>query len=92
MGLDRAETMHDFGIYDLGGLLAAGWVFVKILGPVGAALARRIEGRVPPPADDPAVDRLRDELGELYERVDFLERTLAVRPPQGELPKSRTPV
>lgn len=45
--------MHDFGLIDLAGLVAAGWVLVRVLGPVATALARRIEralaARQPPP-------------------------------------------
>jgi hypothetical protein len=85
--------MHDFTIFDLGGLAAVSWVFVKVLGPVARALAKRLEGR--PPTDiatDPAVPQLQDELEQLHERVDFLERALASRQPPAELPRTRTPV
>jgi hypothetical protein len=86
--------MHDFTIFDLGGLVAVAWVFTKVLGPVAAALARRIEGRAPAIAEpDPAVPRLQEELDQLHERVDFLERALASpRKPAAELPPHRTPV
>ena len=85
--------MHEFGLIDLAGLVAAGWVLVRVLGPVAAALAKRIEGRGSISADDdPAVHRLREELEELYERVDFLERALASPQPPAELPRVRTPV
>jgi len=83
--------MHEFGLVDLGGLVAAGWVLVRVLGPVASALARRIEGRGPVTIDDAAVDQLRGELEELHERVDFLERTLAGGQPPPELPRPRTP-
>jgi hypothetical protein len=84
--------MHDFGIYDLAGLVAAGLIIVRVLGPLATALAKRIEGHPPAAPDDPAARELRGELDELYERVDFLERALAARRPAAELPESRTPV
>jgi beta-phosphoglucomutase-like phosphatase (HAD superfamily) len=84
--------MHDFTIVDLGGLLAAGWVFVRVLGPIASALARRIEGRDSMTATDPAVPQLREELEQLHERLDFLERAVASRQPPAELPHTRTPV
>jgi hypothetical protein len=84
--------MHDFTIFDLGGLIAAGWVFVRVLGPVATALAKRIEGRGPITTEDPAVPQLRQELEELHERIDFLERALATRQPPTELPRAHTPV
>ena len=84
--------MHTFGLIDLGGLLAAGWVLVRVLGPIATAIARRIEGRGPAPADDAGLLELRAEFEELHERVDFLERALAERQPQAELPRARTPV
>jgi hypothetical protein len=85
--------MHEFTVFDLGGVIAVGWVFVKVLGPVATALARRIEGRAPISAtDDLAVHQLRAELEEVHERIDFLERALAVRQPPAELPRADTPV
>jgi hypothetical protein len=85
--------MHDFTIFDLGGLVAVGWVLVRVLGPVATALAKRIEGRAPiSTADDLAVHQLREELGEVHERIDFLERALATRQPPAELPRADTPV
>jgi hypothetical protein len=84
--------LHEFTIVDLAGLVAAGWVFVKVLGPVATALAKRIEGRGPIPADDPAAQQLREELEELHERLDFLERALAARQPPTKLPKPHMPV
>jgi len=86
--------MHEFNWIDLGGLAAVCWVFVKVLGPVAGALAKRLEGRAPATTDtDPAVHQLRDELEQLHERLDFLERAVASRPPQAELPpRTRTPV
>ncbi len=49
--------------------------------PVGKAIADRIRGHREVPEGDPAVyeelDRMRQELTELQERVDFTERLLA---------------
>jgi hypothetical protein len=84
--------MHEFTIVDLGGLVAAGWVLVRVLGPVATALAKRIEGSGPTTTDDPAVHHLREGLEELHERLDFVERALATRQPPTELPQARTPV
>jgi hypothetical protein len=84
--------MHEFSIVDLGGLLAAAWVFVRVLGPIASALARRIEGRDSITPTDPAVPQLREELEQLHERLDFLERAVASRQPPAELPPTRTPV
>ena len=86
--------MSGFGPFDLGGLVAVGWVLVKVLGPVAAALARRIEGgsSTQITTDEPVVHQLREELDELHERVDFLERALVSREPRPELPRPRTPV
>ena len=85
--------MHDFTVFDLAGLFAVGWVLVRVLGPLAGALAKRVEGRAPTPtAADPAVPQLQEELEQLQERVDFLERALASRQPPAELPRERTPV
>jgi hypothetical protein len=84
--------MHGFSLVDLGGLIAAGWVIVRVLGPVATALARRIEGPGPATSDDGEVHQLRQELEMLHERVDFLERALTAGPPRAELPPARTPV
>ena len=84
--------MHSFSPFDLGGLVAVCWVFVKVLGPVAVSVARRIEGRPQQNVvDDPAIYQMQRELEELQDRVDFLERTLAAPPPR-ELPERRTPV
>lgn len=81
--------MHDFTLIDLGGLLAAGWVLVRVLGPVARALAKRIEGGGSPAiADDPAIHQVRAELEELHERIDFLERAVAAGHPKAELPQA----
>lgn len=63
-------------------------------GPVGQALARRIQGRAandPELAGDVAalreqVDELRRQLEETQERVDFAERLLSQRPPAAGIP------
>ena len=86
--------MHEFNWIDLGGLAAVCWVFVRVLGPVASALAKRLEGRRPPPPTRTRwmVHQLRDELEQLHERVDFLEWAVALRQPPAELPRTRTPV
>jgi hypothetical protein len=84
--------MHNFSPVDLAAVIACGWVIVKVFGPVARALARRIEGQPQISSDEPAVHQLRDELDELHERVDFLERALVSRQPAAELPPERTPV
>jgi hypothetical protein len=84
--------MHEFSPFDLAGLAVVAWAMVKVLGPVARALARRLEGQPQISSDEPAVHQLRDELDELHERVDFLERALVSRPPAAELPRERTPV
>jgi hypothetical protein len=73
---------------DIEGILAillifgGGIVIAVSFSPVGRAIAERIRGRPEPSAgQDPAVydelDRLRGEMAELQERVDFTERLLA---------------
>lgn len=85
--------MHDFAPVDLGGLAIISWVLVKVLGPFARALATRIAGKASvTTATDPAVPQLREELEQLQERVDFLERTLASRRPPADLPRARPPV
>jgi len=85
--------MHEFNWIDLGGLAAVCWVFVKVLGPVAGAVAKRLEGRAAAATEaDPAVHQLREELEQLHERLDFLERAVASRQPPAELPRTRTPV
>jgi len=84
--------MSGFSPFDLGGLVAVCWVFVRVLGPVAVAVAKRIEGRAQANVgDDPAVYQMQRDVEELQERVDFLERTLAAPPPPRELPQRRTP-
>jgi hypothetical protein len=61
-----------------------GWTAVKILGPLGQALSRRIAGggdgellerRVEALAAD--LEELKHQLAETHERLDFTERLLA---------------
>lgn len=60
-----------------------GTLGVLAYSPIGKAVAARIRGDQSPPETDPAVleelDRVRHELAELAERVDFAERLLANR-------------
>ena len=63
-------------------LIFGGGTLVAIsFSPVGRAFAERIRGIHPSSEPDPgipkALDRIRSELGELQERVDFTERLLA---------------
>jgi hypothetical protein len=63
-------------------LIFGGGTLVAIsFSPVGRAFAERIRGGHSLGEPDPAVleelDRIRTELGELQERVDFTERLLA---------------
>lgn len=69
-----------------GGGTAIGLAF----SPVGRALAERIRGGSPEGAGtDPAVieelERMRQEMSELQERVDFTERLLAQKREAGQL-------
>lgn len=61
--------------------------------PVGKAIADRIRGRSLDPGPDPAVyeelERMRAEMGELHERVDFTERLLSQHREQAKLPEGR---
>ena len=63
--------------------LIAGVTFI-LRGPVGKAIARRLEGQQLPQADSPEiagrlaqVDDLAHRVAELEERLDFAERLLA---------------
>ena len=68
-------------------LIFGGGAFVALsYSPIGKAIAARIRGdhaQPPSGASDPAVyeelDRLRQEMTEMQERVDFTERMLAQR-------------
>jgi hypothetical protein len=82
------------GAGELAMFLAIGAAAIGVLfGPIGSALARRIGGR-PEPDDARAeieemragvtaeVDRLRDRVAEVEERLDFTERLLAQHEPE----------
>jgi hypothetical protein len=76
-------------------LVAIGGLVAILRGPLGRALARRIEGAAP--TSEVELDELRarvaaleareGELVELHERLEFAERLLAQR--RAELPKER---
>jgi hypothetical protein len=61
-------------------VFGCGMVAIVAFSPLGRAIAERIRGRVEPAAD-PAIyeelERMRTELSELQERVDFTERMLS---------------
>jgi hypothetical protein len=72
-------------------LIFGGGTMVAIsFSPVGRAIADRIRGRGGVVEPDPAVyeelERLRGELAELHERVDFAERLLAKPREREQLP------
>jgi hypothetical protein len=79
--------MHQFNVVDLVGVLAISWVMVRILGPVGRALAKKIEGSPPAVVDDGTLADLQGQMDQLQERVDFLERALAAQKSPQALPK-----
>ncbi len=62
-------------------VFGGGMLFALSKTEIGRALADRIRGQSALPAADPAVleelDRLRQDVVELQERVDFTERLLA---------------
>jgi len=61
-------------------LFAVAFVFVKVLGPIGAAIGHRIRGGRDSAPDQhlaAEVDELRTRLAEVEERLDFAERLLA---------------
>jgi hypothetical protein len=73
---------------DIEGILAivlifgGGIVIAVSFSPIGRAIAERIRGRaLTAPEPDPALyeelDRMRGELAELHERMEFTERLLA---------------
>jgi len=61
------------------GIAAAIAFAVVMRGPVGRALARRLEGESAAPSEEVLqhLDDVRARLGELEERLDFTERVLA---------------
>jgi len=73
-------------------IFGGGTAIVLSFSPVGRALADRIrhrELRAPPdPEMQEELHRLRDELTELQERVDFTERLLAQRDEPNRIPAS----
>ena len=73
-------------------IFGGGTAILLAFSPVGRALADRIRHREPVAAPDPAMEeelhRLRDELTELQERVDFTERLLAQRNEPNRIPAS----
>lgn len=81
---------------DIEGILAillifgGGTLIAVSFSPIGRAIAERIRGGLPEPAHDPAVyeelERMRAEMAELQERVDFTERLLAKSREQAQLP------
>lgn len=95
-----AELIPIFGmITGLGIILGGIFGFVRLAqGPVGQALARRIQGRAagdPELAADVAelreqMDLLRRQLEETQERVDFAERLLSRQGPAARLPGAGT--
>lgn len=71
-------------------LIFGGGTLIAIsFSPVGRAIADRIRGQAQPDGD-PAVyeelERVRGELAELHERLDFTERLLAQKREAGQLP------
>lgn len=61
------------------GIVASIAVAVVLRGPVGKALARRLEGASAAPPEEMLqhLDDVRARMGELEERLDFTERVLA---------------
>lgn len=75
-------------------LIFGGGTLVAIsFSPVGKAIAERIRGRPLEAGPDPAVyeelERMRGEMSELQERVDFTERLLARSREQAQLPEGQ---
>ena len=73
-------------------LIFGGGTLIAIsFSPVGKAIADRIRGRTADSGPDPALyeelDRMRGEMAELHERVDFTERLLAKAREQAQLPE-----
>lgn len=71
-------------------LIFGGGTLVAIsFSPVGRAIAERIRGRAdsqPDPAVYEELERLRSEMTELHERMDFAERLLAKASEREQLP------
>lgn len=71
-------------------LIFGGGTLIAIsFSPVGRAIADRIRGAAPAEPDTAVLDeldRMRGELAELHERVDFTERLLAQKREANQLP------
>ncbi len=71
-------------------IFGGGTAVLLAFSPIGRALADRIRHRDGLPGPDPAVHeelaRLRDDVAELQERLEFTERMLAQRNEPGRLP------
>lgn len=71
-------------------IFGGGTAVLLAFSPIGRALADRIRHRDGLPGPDPAVHeelaRLRDDVAELQERLEFTERMLAQRSEPGRLP------
>lgn len=80
------------GILAIVFIFGGGTAFLLAYSPVGKAVAERIR-HGSTPSEDPAVmeelDRLRGEMTELQERMDFAERLLT-RGERDELPRAGT--
>lgn len=75
-------------------LIFGGGTLIAIsFSPVGKAIADRIRGHGGQRESDPAVydelERMRGEMAELQERVDFTERLLARSRDQAQLPEGQ---
>lgn len=74
-------------------IFGGGTLIAVSFSPVGRAIADRIRGISVEPAPDPAVyeelERMRTEMSELQERVDFTERMLAKTREQAQLPEGQ---
>lgn len=75
-----------YGVLFFGGITTVMLAF----SPIGRALADRLRHRGAQPEPDPAVQdelmRLRADVAELQERIDFTERVLAQRKEPDRLP------
>ena len=62
-------------------IFGGGTLIAVSFSPIGRAIAERIRGRAGDPVPDPVLyeelERMRAELSEMGERVDFTERLLA---------------
>lgn len=73
-------------------IFGGGIVIAVSFSPVGRAVAERIRGRAEPQMDPTIyeeLERMRGELSELHERVDFTERLLAKGRERESLPGSQ---